>query len=55
MFKLKYLIPFFIGMILMIKENKDGTDELWGLGVPVYHLVVSVPIIVCLFLFFMTM
>jgi hypothetical protein len=32
----------------MVKDNSQGTDELWGLGVPIYHLIVSNGIILAI-------
>jgi len=34
--KLKYLIPIW-GFFLMFKEHPNGTDDLWGIGLPLYH------------------
>jgi hypothetical protein len=32
----RYFIPFY-GMYLMFKENPNGTNDLWGLGMPLYQ------------------
>lgn len=37
-FKYTYLIPFY-GFYKMIKDNPNGTDELWGAGVPFLNLL----------------
>jgi hypothetical protein len=34
--KLKYFIPIW-GFYLIIKEHPYGTDELWGIGLPLFH------------------